>query len=60
MAWGNLLGRQGLGCTWVDPYRCQDAFPGLVGPFGATGGSVRVHFPHFPDFLGEGSRDGFH
>ena len=45
-----LRGRHGLGCNWVDPYWCQDSFPGLVGPFGTTGGSVRDHFPHFPDF----------
>ena len=55
------MGHQGLGCTWVDPYRCQDAFPGLVGPFWATGGRfgaifhisgfpifVRIIFPIFP------------
>ena len=38
------MGRQGLGCTWVDPYRCQDAFPGLVGPFRATGGRFGAIF----------------
>ena len=44
---GNFLrARQGLGCTWVDPYWPQDSFSGLVGPFGATGGSVRAHFPY--------------
>ena len=32
------MGRQELGCTRLDPYWCQDAFPGLVRPFGATGG----------------------
>ena len=31
------MGRQGLGSNRVDPYRCQDAFPGLVGPFRAAG-----------------------
>ena len=34
----SLRGPQGLGCTWVDPYWPQDAFPGLVGPFGVTWG----------------------
>ena len=49
-----LRGRQGLGSNWVDPYRCQDAFPSLVEPYRATGGyrgSVQGHFPYFPDFL---------
>ena len=41
------MGRQGLGTTWVDPYRCQDAFPGLVGPFRATGGRFGAIFQIF-------------
>ena len=54
---GCHMGRQGLGCTWVDPYRCQDSFPGLVGPFGATGGRFGAIFhifrmSHiFPDYF---------
>ena len=52
MAWGGChMGRQGLGCKWVDPSRPQYAFPGLVGPFRAAGGSVRAHFPYFPNVL---------
>ena len=39
-----LRGRQGLGSNWVDPYRCQDAFPGLVGPYRATGGQFGAIF----------------
>ena len=51
------MGRQGLGCTWVDPYRPQDAFPGLVGPYRATGGRFGAIFhisrmSHiFPDYF---------
>ena len=47
---GCHMGRQGLGCNWVDPYR-QDAFPGLVGPFGATGGRFGAIF-HFSGYAG--------
>ena len=52
-----LRGRQGLGSNWVDPYRCQDAFPGLVGPFRAAGGwfGAIFHIPRmshiFPDYF---------
>ena len=46
------MGRQGLGCNWVDPYRPQDAFPGLVGPFGATGGRFGAIFLLFRIFGG--------
>ena len=48
------MGRQGLGCGWVDSYRCQDSFPGLVGPFGATGGRFGAifHFSGYPGFPG--------
>ena len=55
------MGRQGMGSNWVDLYRPQDAFPGLVGPFRATGsrfGAIfhifwisnifRIIFPIFP------------
>ena len=31
----------------MDPYWCQDAFPGLVGPFRATGGRFRAIFHIF-------------
>ena len=50
---GCHMGHQGLGCTWVDPYRCQDAFPGLVGPFWATGGRFGAifHISRFPIFF---------
>ena len=52
-----LRGRQGLGSNWVDPYRCQDAFPGVVGPFRAAGGRFGAIFhifriSHiFPDYF---------
>ena len=42
----------GLGRNWVDPYRCQDAFPGLVGPYRAMGGRFRAIFPIFQMFRG--------
>ena len=50
---GCHMGHQGLGCTWVDPYRCQDAFPGLLGHFGPRGvGSEPFSiFPGFPIFF---------
>ena len=44
---GCHMGRQGLGSNWVDLYRCQDAFPGLVGPFWATGGRFGAIFHIF-------------
>ena len=47
-----LRGRQGLGSNWVDPYWCQDAFPGLVGPYSATGGRFGTIFPIFGFFRG--------
>jgi len=31
------MGLRGLGFAWVEAYWCRDAFPGLVGPFGAMG-----------------------
>ena len=31
------MGRQGLGWSWVDSYRYQESFPGLVEPIDATG-----------------------
>ena len=56
-----LRGRQGLGSSWVEAYRCQDAIRGLVGPFWAMGGRFgaifhifgvshifRISFPIFP------------
>ena len=42
-----LRGRQGLGSSWVEAYRCQDAIRGLVGPFGATGGRFGAIFHIF-------------
>ena len=47
---GCHMGRQGLGCTWVDPNRCQDAFPGLVGPYIASGGQFGANFHIFGFF----------
>ena len=45
------MGRQGLGCGWVESYWCQDSFPSLVGPFGAMGWSVRGRYVNFWTFL---------
>ena len=70
VGWGGChMGRQELGCKWVDPYRPQDTFPGLVGPFGAMGGrfGAILHIenadatpPHLDVFMRLGSSADLH